>query len=209
MRKFAVVFLLSLLPTLADAALLRYEIEFTPWQWPSEIEVYPNGTGYIIANTEFNTIIGGELKANEFHFLWTNTTFEPMSFLDTYYDWHVVRAGGGWGVDAMSGVEGSLDLMFLLPPGLDNYSAGLDQHFAEDIWSELSFPGEGRPADQWEHYYLGLNFNIFPPTVISDVSVSEPSAFTLLSLGLIAVGAVRLRRRAGSVSASGPPSQKS
>lgn len=197
MRKFAALFLLSLLPTLADAALLRYELEFTPWQWPSELEVYPNGTGHLIANTEFNAIVGGELQADEFHFLWTNTTLEPMLFLGTHYDWHVVRAGGG-GVDAMSGVAGYFDLTFFLPPNLDNYSDALDQYIGEDSWSELRFPDQGRPADQWEHYYLGLEITVSPPTVISAIPVSEPPAYMLLSLGLVAIGAIRLRRRTGA-----------
>jgi hypothetical protein len=202
MRKFFVLFLLSLLPTLADAALLRYELEFRPWTWPGEIGVYPNGTGHIIANTEFNAIVGGELQAGEFHFFWTNTTLEPLQVIDTYYGWPVVQAGGGGGIDAMSGVAGNLDLTFWLPPDLDNYSAALDQHIGEDIWSELRFPDHGRPADQWEHYYLGLMITVFPPTVISDTPVSEPPAFTLLSLGLVAVGALRLRRRTGRAAAT-------
>lgn len=195
MRKFAALFLLSLLPTLSDAALLRYELEFTPWQWPGETGVYPNGTGHLIANTELNAIVGGELQADEFHFFWTNTTLEPMLFLDTHYDWDVVRAGGGGGVDAMSGVAGYFDLTFLLPPDLGNYSEALDQHFNEDIWSELRFPDQGQPADQWEHYYLGLLITVSPPTMISDISVSEPPAYILLSLGLVAIGAIRLTRR--------------
>jgi len=60
---------------------------------------------------------------------------------------------------------------------------------------DLTFPNDGRPADQWEHYNLGLMITVSPPTVISDISVSEPPAYRLLSLSFVAIGAIRLRRR--------------
>lgn len=189
--------LFSLLPALGHGALLKYELEFTPWLWPHELieqGVYPKGNGHLIADTELNAVVGGELKSNFFHFVWTDPTPSEITFVDTYYDQHVVNGGVAQGTDMLSGVNGSLTLDFLLPPGISNYSSALDQHFLEDIWCELTFPDNGAPASQWLHTYLGLQLVISSPTVVSGTPVSEPATFILLSMGLATIVGARARK---------------
>lgn len=189
--------LFSLVPALGHGALLKYEIEFTPWSWPSELielGVYPQGNGHLIANTELNAVVGGEFKSDFFHFVWTNPAPPEITFVDTYYDQHIVNGGVAQGTDMLSGANGSLSLDFQLPPGVSNYSSALDQHFFEDIWCELTFPDNGEPASKWLHNYLGLQLVISSPTVIDGTPVSEPATFILLSLGLVAIAGARARK---------------
>lgn len=198
MKQLTALVLISVLPAFGHSALLRYELEFTPWSWPYELieeGIYPAGNGHLVADTELNAIVGGALKCDLFDFVWNNVTPSSMTFEDTYYGYHVVNGGAVQGTDMMSGVNGDLSLTFLLPPGLGNYSDSLDQHFNEDIWSELAFPEDGHPAEQWEHFYLGLLMTISSPTVVGGTPVPEPTGFVLLSLGLVAVGGARFARR--------------
>ena len=195
MKNLAAVILISLIPALGHAALLKYEFEFSPSvAWPGELPA-PDGNGYLIADTQLNAVVSGELASDFFHFTWTDATPPPITFISTYIDWHVVSGGNFQGIDLMSGIAGDLSLFFYLPPDLDNYSESLDQHpNTEDVYWDLTFPDYGPPADQWSYQDLELDVTVFAPTLIKDTPVPEPATYTLLSLGLMALGGARLRR---------------
>lgn len=196
MKQLINLILLLLLPGLGHAALLKYEFEFTPWSWPTELSdkgLDPSGTGHLIADTELNAIVSGELVSELFHFVWTDTAPSEMTVIDTYYGWDIISGGSVTGVDRVSGVAGSFSMVFNLPPGLLNYSESLHQHLPEDVWCDLVFPDYGPPADQWEYFYLGLEMTMFEPEVLRDVP--GPQAFALLTLGLVTLAGVRMRAR--------------
>lgn len=195
MKRLSATILILLLPMFGHAALLKYEVEFSPYNWPDDVEYeFPFGNGHVIADTQLNAVVSGELVTDFFHYVWESPAPTPITYGYTYIGGHIVRGGFFRGHDIMSGVAGNLSLVFYLPSDLDNYSKALDRHTNEDVWWDLRFPSHGSPADQWEYVDLWLEVSVFPPTVVNETSVSEPGVFIILSLGLAAVAGTRTRK---------------
>lgn len=194
MKHLSVFIFILLSPSFGYAALLKYEVQFESIDtfFTSDSDQYgvkPVGTGHLIADTELNAVVSGELVSDYFHFVWTSPPAYLFTYGHTLHGFQVVHGGNSKGTDVVSGVVGDISLDFLLPPNLINYSEVLDQHFGDDNWWDLKFPDYGPPADQWDNYDLRLGVFVFSPTV-----VSEPAIFLVLSLGLAAIAGTRARR---------------
>lgn len=176
----------------AHATLLRYDLQFEVF----DSEHYISGSGFLLADTALNALVGGHLKAEEeLDFSWEMNP-EPLSRVDEYYGADVVLGGTGNGTNTVNGDTGTLDLVFLLwPPADSDPLAGqLHKHQVDDIWSTLHLSNGDPDSDHWLHRPVMTHLFISAPVAMGlagGISVPEPGAGLLL----LALGGLILRRR--------------
>ena len=73
----------------ANAGLLHYDLNFEAYD--SEHSV--SGTGFLLADTELNAVIAGQLVSDEFVFSWSDTSPQELTRVGEYYGGDVVSAG--------------------------------------------------------------------------------------------------------------------
>ncbi len=183
-----------MLPALANAGLLHYDLNFDTY----DSENLVSGTGFLLADTELDAIIGGQLICDEFVFTWTSSDPAALARLDEYYGADVVHGGLVTGVNELTGETGTFDLMFLLWPPAEGtgFADKLQTHFAEDVWSTIHLPSDSRSEGHWMNSPLTTHFRLDMPVNVlyeeSGTEVSAPATLPILMLGLLALG---IRRR--------------
>lgn len=194
-RQLTLLFAVAV-PALASADLLHYDLEFETY----DSEHWVGGTGFLLADTELDAIVGARLESEEFIFSWATGEPLPLVKLDEYYDADVVTGGMADGINVLTGESAQLDLMFLLwPPAEDGlYADKLHNHVPEDVWSTIHLPSEYRPDEHWMNSPLETHFQLSAPVKVAfegatgPISVAEPSTLVLLGLGGLFLG---FRRR--------------
>lgn len=187
-----------ILPALANAGLLHYDLDFETYD--SEHSV--SGTGFLLADTELDAIIGGQLICDEFVFTWASSDPEALARLDEYYGGDVVHGGLVTGVNELTGETGTFDLMFLLWPPAEGsgFADKLQTHTPEDIWSTIYVSSESRPDGHWMNAPLTTHFTLQMPVSVlyetGGTEVSAPATLPLLMLGLLALAVRRGRQQA-------------
>lgn len=179
----------------ANAALLHYDLNFESYDSEHSVE----GNGFLLADTELNAVIGGQLVSDEFVFSWSDASPPELTRVGEYYGGDVVSAGLYDGVNENTGELGTLDLMFLLWPPVegDFFADKLNHHFPEDIWSTIYVPSVLRGEGHWlnspvdTHITLGEPVNVLYESAPSDVA--GPSSFALMLIGGLLVGMRRFR----------------
>lgn len=186
-------------PSLASAGLLHYDLSFQSYD--SEHSV--SGTGFLLADTELNAVIGGQMVSDEFVFSWSDTSPQELTRVGEYYGGDVVSAGLYGGTNELTGELGTLDLMFMLwPPVTGDYFADkLHHHFPEDIWSTIYVPSVLRGEGHWLNSPVNTHITVSDPVNVlygnelasSVYDVAGPSSFALMLIGGLLVGARRFR----------------
>ena len=149
-----------------------------------------SGNGFILADTDLNAVVGGQLVSDEFVFSWSDGSPQALTQVGEYYSGKVVSGGLVNGTDEMTGEAGTLELMFLLLPPLegDGFADKLDAHFPEDIWSTLHVPSEGRGDGHWLNAPVTTHFTLEAPvnvlqSLTAVANVPGPPSLPLLALG--------------------------
>ncbi|MGM0570928.1 hypothetical protein [Marinobacter sp.] len=191
--------LLSVLvaPVFVHAGLLQYDLDFDTYD--SEHSV--SGTGFLLADTELDAVVGGQLVCDEFVFTWAGSEPAVLTWLDEYYGADVVRGGPVSGVDELTGEAGTFELMFLLWPPADNdsFADKLQTHNPEDVWSTIHLPSATRPEGHWMNAPLTTHFTLNDPVAVvygDGADVSAPASLPLMALGLLVLVARCLRAMA-------------
>lgn len=184
--RFFIVILLAI-PSLANAGLLHYDLDFETYD--SEHSV--SGTGFILADTDLNAVVGGQLVSDEFVFSWSDGSPQVLTRVGEYYGGDVVSAGVYDGINEMTSELGTLDLMFLLWPPVDGdqFADKLNHHFPEDIWSTIYVPSVLRAEGHWLNAPVDTHIKLFEPvSVLYGHDVPAPSSLTLMVIGGLLIG---------------------
>lgn len=180
------------------ATVLRYDLKFEVF----DSEHYIAGTGFLLADTTQDVLLGGRLEAEELVFSWLMNP-SPLLRVDEYYGADVVLGGTGEGVNELTGETGTLDLVFLLWPPADSQplASQLHQHQVDDIWSTLHLSNDDPDSDHWLHRPVMTHLFLSAPVVMdlaAIVPVTEPGTLMLLTLGLAGLAARRRQGRKSS-----------
>src|SRR5690554_6612891 len=95
-----------MLPALANAGLLHYDLNFEAY----DAENLVSGNGFLLADTELDAIIGGQLICDEFVFTWDCSVPAALARLDEYVGADIVHGGLVTGVNELTGETGTFDL---------------------------------------------------------------------------------------------------
>lgn len=173
-------------PSLANAGLLHYDLNFESYDPEHSV----SGNGFILADTDLNAVVGGQLVCDEFVFSWSDGSPQALTQVGEYYGANVVSGGLVNGTDGMTGEAGTLELMFLLWPPVegDGFADKLDAHFPEDIWSTLHVPSEARGDGHWLNAPVTTHFTLDAPVNVLQglaeaTDVPAPSSLPLFALG--------------------------
>ncbi|MFC4258449.1 hypothetical protein ACFOZ5_05285 [Marinobacter lacisalsi] len=192
-RKFISALALITSSLAANAGLLHYDLNFESYDSEHSVK----GTGFLLADTELNAVIGGQLASDEFVFSWSDASPQVLTRVGDYYGGDVVSAGLYNGVNENTGELGTLDLMFLLWPPVegDAFADKLDHHFPEDIWSTIHVPSVLRGEGHWLNSPVDTHITLSEPVNML-YDVAGPSSFTLMVIGGLLIGMRRFRATA-------------